>query len=111
LDYSSTWKFKNIYKYILSLDSDNDDTSTIQESDTVIQYDCWMRIWDSGAQAPYLFNTKFNNVISYDDPQSLKIKMNYILEKELGGVMMWELDGDTEDWILVNTMNGILCSS
>jgi len=112
--YSSSYKFKNIYKYILSLgkylDKKRQDP-LFEESQTIIQYECWLRVWDSVAQAPYLFNTKFNNVISYDDPQSLKIKMNYVQENGLAGVMMWDLDGDSEDWILVNTLNNILCSS
>ncbi len=64
-------------------------------NDKITQYDCWLRIWDSVAKAPYLFNTKFNNVITNDDHQSLKIKMDFIQEMELGGMMMWELDGNT----------------
>ncbi|ORX55233.1 glycoside hydrolase [Piromyces finnis] len=117
LDHSSTWRYKYIYKYILSLREDrgereeNDDpfNYSLHESNGIIQYDCWLRVWDSIAQAPYLFNTKFNNFISYDDPQSLKIKMNYIQENGYAGVMMWELDGDNDDWILINTMNNCLC--
>jgi len=118
MEYSSTWRYKYIYRHILSLGKINaerrkrqDDSyiDALQESDDIIQYDCWLRIWDSIAQAPFLFNTKFNNVISYDDPQSLKIKMNYIQENGFAGVMMWELNGDTDDWILVNTMKDNLC--
>jgi chitinase len=108
LIYSSTYRYKYIYKYILSME-DSRNVKADQESNSIIQYDCWLRVWDSTAQAPYLFNTKFNNVISYDDPQSLKEKSKYILENGFAGVMMWELDGDTEDWILINTMNDVLC--
>lgn len=53
--------------------------------------------WDSTAQAPYLSidnpgsaNDKF---ISYDNEMSVKAKLDYVKQKGLGGVIIWELGG------------------
>lgn len=57
----------------------------------------WVRYWDATAKVPYLYNTTTAEFISYDDPQSINIKVNYALEKGLGGVMFWELSEDSRD--------------
>jgi chitinase len=38
---------------------------------------------------------------SFDDPESVRIKMQYVREKSLGGAMLWELAGDTRDGELI----------
>ena len=51
------------------------------------------RYWDGKARVPWLFDgTTF---WSYDDPKSLKHKTEYVRRHGLGGVMFWELTGDT----------------
>ena len=55
----------------------------------------WVRYWDDTAKVPYLYNQRSNQFISYDDEESINIKVNYALEKELGGVMIWELSEDS----------------
>ena len=52
------------------------------------------RYWDSEAQVPYLYDRARGLFISYDDPQSMKIKADYINAMGLGGAMIWELSGD-----------------
>jgi chitinase len=47
--------------------------------------------WNDTAKVPYLSNTNPDWFISYDDPQSLTIKVDYAKSKGLGGVMIWEL--------------------
>jgi chitinase len=47
--------------------------------------------WNDTAKVPYLSNTNPAWFISYDDPQSLTIKVDYGKSKGLGGVMIWEL--------------------
>jgi chitinase len=39
-------------------------------------------------------------VAGYDDSESLGIKMEYIREHGLRGVMYWDFNGDTEDLTL-----------
>ncbi len=56
----------------------------------------YTREWDEVAQVPYLRNTEGEFVCGYDDPQSLAIKCQYILDNELLGAMYWDYDGDNE---------------
>jgi chitinase len=58
------------------------------------------RYWDSEAQVPYLYDPARKLWISYDDPQSIKIKVDYIKAKGLGGAMLWELSGDRDEELL-----------
>ena len=46
----------------------------------------WVRYWDDTAKVPYLYNATENKFISYDDPQSIDLKVKYALSKQLGGV-------------------------
>ena len=53
-----------------------------------------MRRWDAQAQAPFLWNAEKRIFISYDDPESLRVKSRYVLERGLAGVMFWEYYAD-----------------
>tara|TARA_R110002049_G_scaffold269195_1_gene446000 strand:- start:6822 stop:8006 length:1185 start_codon:yes stop_codon:yes gene_type:complete len=57
----------------------------------------YIRYWDSIAKAPYLYNAKDSIFISYDDPKSLALKTNYAITNKLGGIMFWQLGGDTTE--------------
>ncbi|MCL2812025.1 MAG: glycosyl hydrolase family 18 protein [Clostridia bacterium] len=48
----------------------------------------FVRYWDEQAQAPWLFDG--STFISYDDPQSLRAKCDYIKRENLLGIMYWE---------------------
>ncbi|KAJ2844629.1 hypothetical protein J3B02_004912, partial [Coemansia erecta] len=48
----------------------------------------WVRQWDPVSQTPWLFNPSTKQFISYDDPQSLKIKVDYAASKGLAGTMV-----------------------
>ncbi len=54
----------------------------------------FVRYWDSTSCVPYLFNRADSVFISYDDPQSLRDKCEYIKARGLGGVMFWSLSSD-----------------
>ncbi|WP_433892187.1 glycoside hydrolase family 18 protein [Streptomyces sp. CA-111067] len=41
------------------------------------------------------------NFWTYDDPQVVSAKTDYIRQQHLGGAMMWSLDGDTSDGELI----------
>ena len=60
--------------------------------------DGWVRRWDDVAQAAYLWNADKRVFVSYEDPESLRKKCRFILERRLGGVMFWEytVDGTGE---------------
>jgi chitinase len=56
--------------------------------------DGFARRWDAVAQAPYLWNPEKRVFVSYEDPESLRLKARYIAEKGLAGAMFWELSAD-----------------
>jgi chitinase len=60
----------------------------------------FVRYWDDGAMAPYLWNSASRTFISYDDPQSIRAKAQYVKAHHLGGVMFWELSEDRDDELL-----------
>ncbi|HPF52121.1 MAG TPA: glycoside hydrolase family 18 protein [Draconibacterium sp.] len=55
----------------------------------------YTRYWDSIAKAPYLYNPADSIFITYDDPESVALKTRFVIDQHLGGIMFWELGGDT----------------
>jgi len=60
----------------------------------------YIRYWSENCCAPYLFNPEKRAVIVYDDTWSMHYKAKYAKEKNLGGVMIWELSGDCNGELL-----------
>ncbi|KAJ1888472.1 hypothetical protein LPJ66_008559 [Kickxella alabastrina] len=60
----------------------------------------WVRTWDSYTMTPWLFRKSDNLYIGYDDKDSLGIKMDYMLRKQLAGVMIWEIGYDYENELI-----------
>ncbi|KAJ2505335.1 hypothetical protein IWW47_002091 [Coemansia sp. RSA 2052] len=60
----------------------------------------WVRQWDSVSQTPWLFNPSTKQFISYDDPQSLQIKIDYASSKGLAGAMIWSVNMDYNNELL-----------
>lgn len=56
------------------------------------------RYWDEDARAPYLFNG--STFISYEDPDSLRAKCEYLTAKGLLGIMYWEHGCDSTHTLL-----------
>ena len=54
----------------------------------------YVRHWDPKARVPWLYDATSGNWISYDDPESVRAKMDYVREHSLGGVVIWELGAD-----------------
>jgi chitinase len=63
-------------------------------STKVVGRDGFERVWDGTAQAPFLWNEKKRLFITYEDPESLRLKSRYIRDRGLGGVMFWEYYAD-----------------
>lgn len=72
--------------------------------DSLVNKKGFTRYWDNVAQVPYLFNKEKKVFITYDDEQSVKIKCQYVLKHNLGGVMFWEYFADKKLYLL-NVMN------
>jgi chitinase len=52
------------------------------------------RHWESSAKVPWLFDSASGTWITYDDPESVRAKADYVRGQGLGGVVIWELGGD-----------------
>lgn len=52
----------------------------------------WKRVWVEDQQVPFIFQG--NIMVGYDDPQSIAIKLNYTMQRGLGGVLIWSVDQD-----------------
>lgn len=58
------------------------------------------RHWDEAASAPYLWNPDSTTFISYEDPESLRQKVEFVRSRGLGGVMFWEYSNDLNGTLL-----------
>jgi len=56
---------------------------------------------DEQSQEPWLFDG--DTFWTFEDPVSVRFKVSYAFHQKLGGVMIWELSGDTEDAELLST--------
>ncbi len=60
--------------------------------------------WDDVAQVPYLADKNDTLVFGFENPRSLAIKCQYILDKDLLGGMYWDYSGDNEQGDLRHTV-------
>lgn len=70
----------------------------------------WTRYWDDQTQTPWLFNPSTMMFISYDDIQSLTIKVNYAKQAGVKGVMLWDMSYDYNAE-LITVLQNIHCTS
>ncbi len=54
----------------------------------------YTRYWDNASKVPFLYNSSTGIWISYDDLESIRIKIDYIKREKLVGAMFWELSSD-----------------
>ncbi|WP_349409888.1 glycoside hydrolase family 18 protein [Pseudalkalibacillus sp. SCS-8] len=65
----------------------------------------YKRFMDDETKVPYLWNgTSF---ISYEDPESIQHKTDYIQTENLGGAMVWELSHDRKGVLLKAVYDGL----
>ncbi len=63
------------------------------------------RHWHEQAKVPWLYDAQTQVMVSYEDPESARIRANYVRENDLGGVMVWELSQDDADASLLRALN------
>ncbi|KAF9538069.1 hypothetical protein EC957_007258 [Mortierella hygrophila] len=66
----------------------------------------WTRHWDNQTQTPWLFQPSTKTYISYDDIQSLTVKVNQVKSLGLKGVMLWDASYDFNGE-LINVLNQV----
>lgn len=72
-------------------------------SSTVRFFGCFCLSGTESPQ-PYLISENANQVIAYDDPQSLGMKAAFARGAGLRGVNMFDVHGDTDDWALTDAI-------
>ena len=60
--------------------------------------------WDSLAKAPYAYDSINKIFATFDDHKSIKLKSQYALDNNLGGIMFWQLMNDKKQNGLLKTM-------
>jgi chitinase len=68
----------------------------------------YTRSWEKAAEVPWLYSPDTGIMISYEDPQSVTAKANYVMANQLGGIMIWELAADDDQATLVDTIAVVL---
>jgi len=64
----------------------------------------YSRQWDDEAKVPWLYSRKTKAMISYEDAESLTAKADYVLKKDLAGIMFWDIAQDDSRFTLLNTI-------
>jgi len=68
----------------------------------------YTRYWDPESMVPYLYDSKTKEFFTYDDPQSVREKVNYIKQQGYGGAIVWDLSGDTDTHELGNIVVDVI---
>jgi chitinase len=68
--------------------------------DSLVNKNGFVRYWDENAKAPYLFNSETNQLITYDDEESVKLKCEYVIDNNMAGMMFWQYASDPNEYLL-----------
>lgn len=64
----------------------------------------FVRYWDECSSTPYLRSEGANQIVTYDDGESLGMKAEFVKAMGMGGVNMFAIGGDTDDWELTDAV-------
>ncbi|MBB1284295.1 glycoside hydrolase family 18 protein [Flavisolibacter sp. BT320] len=64
--------------------------------------------WDDVTKATYAYHPEKKLFATFDDKRSLELKTQYVIDKNLGGIMFWELGSDTYSDGLLHTIHQTL---
>ncbi len=62
------------------------------------------RFWHEEAKVPWLYDADRGIMVSYEDPESARLKAAYARDRGLGGVMFWQITADDEDHSLLEAL-------
>ncbi len=65
------------------------------------------RYWDAASSAPYLYNADKQIFVSYEDPQSLLLKSEFVRKQGLAGMMFWDYGSDPSGALLDTIDKGL----
>jgi hypothetical protein len=89
--------------------SENDWFLQYHQVKSLIMNNGYTEYWDATAKASYAYNPSVNggHWITYDSARAICAKANYIKQRDLGGLMVWELRG-SPDGELIDAMANCL---
>ncbi|RCI04265.1 hypothetical protein CU098_001280, partial [Rhizopus stolonifer] len=79
--YSGMWKWRSLLSSGVLLDSKTPGGQ-------------WIKNWDMESQTPWLYNPVTHHLITYDDPDSIAMKVNFAICKGGRGVGVWDVSYD-----------------
>lgn len=86
-------------------------TVAYKDLDSVLpQSEGYKRHWDSTAHAPYIYNPRLQQFITYEDTRAVKQKTEYALMLRLGGIMFWQLAQDKPSGGLLDAIHEVKTS-
>ena len=71
----------------------------------------YTRYWDKASSVPYLYSAEKQIFVSYEDPESLKVKCKYVLDHHLAGMMFWDYGSDPSGTLLTAIDDGLAGSN
>ncbi|KAI7851020.1 glycoside hydrolase superfamily [Circinella umbellata] len=74
---------------------------------SVLSNNSWRKYYNSDTRTPFAYNDQQKQFLSFDNPQSLKAKVDYVKKYKLGGIMFWSLEMDDEEHTLLNALQDI----
>ncbi len=63
-------------------------------SDSLNSNNGYLSHWDNSANAPYIWRQKDSLFITYENARSIELKANFVKNKQLGGIMFWQMNAD-----------------
>ncbi len=57
----------------------------------------FITLWDSTAQTSYIWRASDSLFLTYDNPQSIRLKADFVKSNNMGGIMFWQFNGDNGD--------------
>lgn len=80
---------------------------SIEESGAAYNASGWATFWDQKTSTPYAYNSDKHQFITFDNPDSLRLKAQYVKEHKLGGIMLWSLEMDDHSHSLLNAIQDV----
>uniref|UniRef100_A0A914HS33 GH18 domain-containing protein n=1 Tax=Globodera rostochiensis TaxID=31243 RepID=A0A914HS33_GLORO len=57
------------------------------------------------AKTPYIYDASSKIFLTFDNPQSLEDKVQYVASQKIGGTMIWAIDQDDDKLSLLNAIS------
>lgn len=65
-----------------------------------LKKDDFSKVFDEIAKVPYVINDQGTVFISFEDPESIRLKAEFVIEQNVAGMMYWEYKHDYENTLL-----------